>query len=67
MQTLKVSPSFAIFSIAVPYLLILSLFNNSKPISHQFDHVWNQGEKNFLKVKKKKKQIFQCGSVCVCE
>jgi len=40
-------------------------FNFIITISHQFDHVWNQGDKNFLKVKKKKKkQIFQCGSVC---
>jgi hypothetical protein len=40
-------------------------FNFIITISHQFDHVWNQGDKNFLKVKKKKNRYFNV-EVCVC-
>jgi len=39
-------------------------FNFIITISHQFDHVWNQGDKNFLKVKKKNRYFNV--EVCVC-
>jgi hypothetical protein len=38
-------------------------FNFIITISHQFDHVWNQGDKNFLK-KKKKTDISMWKCVC---
>jgi hypothetical protein len=38
MQTLKVPPSFVIFSTSVPHLSIISLLNKSESINLQFDH-----------------------------